>query len=176
MRQVFADTFYWVALVNPGDAFHARVTTVSRTLGSARLVTTDEVLIEMLNWFCRWGPQWRNEAATLVHDVRSDPNVDVLPQTRADFDAALALYKARPDKAYSVTDLPLDGRTAGAGHFRGIDQRSSFHPRRVHHLVPLVPAPRPGAGAVPGRRGLLGDKDPRRPLLDVIAARTKRWP
>jgi predicted nucleic acid-binding protein len=28
----------------------------------------------------------------------------VLPQTRADFDAALALYEARPDKAYSLTD------------------------------------------------------------------------
>jgi predicted nucleic acid-binding protein len=28
----------------------------------------------------------------------------VLPQTRADFDAALALYEARPDKGYSLTD------------------------------------------------------------------------
>jgi predicted nucleic acid-binding protein len=30
--------------------------------------------------------------------------VGVLPQTRADFDAALALYEARPDKGYSLTD------------------------------------------------------------------------
>ena len=36
--------------------------------------------------------------------MRSDPDVDVLPQTRADFDAALALYEARPDKEYSMTD------------------------------------------------------------------------
>ena len=76
----------------------------SRTLGSVRLVTTDEVLTEVLNHFSGLGPYWRGKAAALVHDVRSDPDVDVLPQTRADFDAALALYEARPDKGYSLTD------------------------------------------------------------------------
>jgi predicted nucleic acid-binding protein len=100
----FVDAFYWVALLNPGDASHARVTSFSRNLGSARLLTTDEVLTEALNWFSRSGPYWRGKAATLIHDLRNDPVVDVLPQTRADFDAALALYEARPDKAYSLTD------------------------------------------------------------------------
>jgi predicted nucleic acid-binding protein len=104
MRSLFADTFYWVAPLNPGDAFHARITNFGTTLTSARLITTDEVLTEALNWFCRWGPRWRGEAATLTHDLRSDPDVDVLPQTRADFDAALALYEVRPDKGYSLTD------------------------------------------------------------------------
>jgi predicted nucleic acid-binding protein len=61
-------------------------------------------LAEVLNWFSGGGPYWRGKAATFVHDVRSDPDVDVLPQTRADFDAALALYEARPDKGYSLTD------------------------------------------------------------------------
>ncbi len=80
MRSLFADTFYWVALLNPGDGFHARVTAFSGTLGSARVITTDEVLIEVLNWFCRWGPRWRAEAATLIHDLRSDP--DAVPDAR----------------------------------------------------------------------------------------------
>jgi uncharacterized protein len=103
-RMLFADTFYWVALLNPRDAFHARVTSFNNNLGTARVVTTDEVLTEVLNWFSCFGRRWRKEAATLVHDLRSDPDVDVLPQTRADFDAALALYEARPDKEYSLTD------------------------------------------------------------------------
>jgi predicted nucleic acid-binding protein len=68
------------------------------------LVTSVEVLTEVLNHFSHLGPVWRATVATLVHDVRNDPNVDVLPQTRADFDAALALYGARPDKDYSLTD------------------------------------------------------------------------
>ena len=103
-RMLFADTFYWIALLNPGDASHPRVTAFGRGLGTARLVTTDEVLTEVLNWFSRSGPHWRREATTLIHDLRSDPNVNVLPQTRADFDAALALYEARHDKAHSLTD------------------------------------------------------------------------
>jgi hypothetical protein len=41
---LFADAFSWVALLNPGDAFHARVTSFSCTLGGAHLLTTDEVL------------------------------------------------------------------------------------------------------------------------------------
>ena len=103
-RMLFADAFYWVALINPRDAFHKRVTSFNSSLGTTRVVTTDEVLTEVLNWYSRFGPRWRSEAATLVHDLRSDPDVDVLPQTRADFDAALALYEARPDKEYSLTD------------------------------------------------------------------------
>ena len=51
-------------------------------------------------------------------DVRSAPDVDVLPQTRADFDAALALYEARSDKAYSLTDC----RSMGALRALGVSE------------------------------------------------------
>jgi predicted nucleic acid-binding protein len=101
---LFADTFYWVAVLSPRDPFHARVMSWGRNLATTRLITTDEVVTEVLNWFSGAGPYWRGKAATFVHHLRSDPDVDVLPQTRADFDAALALYEARPDKGYSLTD------------------------------------------------------------------------
>ena len=42
-RTLFADAFYWVALIFPRDTFHARVRSFSASLGPARLVTTDEV-------------------------------------------------------------------------------------------------------------------------------------
>jgi predicted nucleic acid-binding protein len=103
-RSLFADSFYWIALLFPRDAFHAAVVSFSRALSSVSLVTTDEVLTEVLNHFAGLGPYWRSKVAALVHDLRSDPHMDVLPQTRADFDAALALYEARPDKEYSLTD------------------------------------------------------------------------
>ena len=99
----FADTFYWIALIFPRDAFHSAVTAFSRSLGPIRLVT-DEVLSEVLSHFAGLGPYWRVKVGALVHDVRSDPDVEVLPQTRADFDAALALYEGRLDKDYSLTD------------------------------------------------------------------------
>jgi predicted nucleic acid-binding protein len=40
----------------------------------------------------------------MVRDILGDPTTQVLPQTSADFAAALALYEARPDKGYSATD------------------------------------------------------------------------
>ena len=94
----------WDCVAVAHDAFHAAVTSFSRGLASVRVVTTDEVLTEVLSHFAGLGPYWRAKVAALVHDVRSDPVIDVLPQTRADFDAALALYEARPDKEYSFTD------------------------------------------------------------------------
>ncbi len=134
-RTLFADTFYWIALIFPRDAFHAAVVSFSQTLGSVGLVTTDEVLAEVLSHFAGLGPDWRGNAATLVHDVRSDPDVDVLPQTRTDFDAALALYEARPDRGVQPDRLPVDAGHEEAGPDRGPDERSSFHPGRVHDLV-----------------------------------------
>src|SRR4051794_807209 len=103
-RTLFADAFYWVALIFPRDTYHARVRSFSAALGPARLVTTDEVLTEVLNHFSHLGPIWRGKAVAPVRGVRNNPGVDVLPQTRADFDNALALYAARPDKDYSLTD------------------------------------------------------------------------
>ncbi len=103
-RVLFADTFYWIALLNPRDAFHTAVLAYSRTLATARVVTTDEVFAEALNYGSDAGPYWRGLAAAQVPDLRTDPAIDVPPQTRADFDAALALYEARPDKDYSLTD------------------------------------------------------------------------
>ena len=47
--------------------------------GQARLITTDEVLTEVLNWFSRSGPVAR-EASTLVHDLRSDPTWTCFPK------------------------------------------------------------------------------------------------
>ena len=103
-RLLFADTFYWVALLNPRDAFHSTVMSYSQTLGSARIVTTDEVFTEILNFWSGYGPYWRGSAVAQVRDLRYDQSIDVLPQTRTDFDHALALFEARPDKGYSLTD------------------------------------------------------------------------
>lgn len=115
VRNLFADSFYWIALLFPRDVHHGSVVALSRKLGTAQLLTTDEALSEVLNHFCRFGPYWRFKAAALVHQVRSDPQVEVLPQTRADFDAAVAFYESRSDKEYSLVDCRsmLAARAAG---------------------------------------------------------------
>ena len=46
MTIAFADTFLWLALVHPRDAWHQRVTAYLDAY-AGRLVTTDWVLVEL---------------------------------------------------------------------------------------------------------------------------------
>jgi uncharacterized protein len=100
----FADTFYWLALARPRDPWHTAARQWAAANSGMRIFTTDEVLTEFLNALSGTGPAGRAYAAAVVRDLRTDPSVIVLPQTRADFDAALALYETRLDKSYSLTD------------------------------------------------------------------------
>jgi uncharacterized protein len=100
----FADSFYWIALANPADAWHARVGLWRQAHPSDRLVTTEEVLSEVLTWFAGTEPAGRAHAAATIRDILADVSVHVIPQTTNGFLAALALYEARPDKGYSLTD------------------------------------------------------------------------
>jgi len=46
MTVVFADTFLWLALVHPKDAYHVRATTYLDSF-TGKIVTTDWVLVEV---------------------------------------------------------------------------------------------------------------------------------
>jgi predicted nucleic acid-binding protein len=104
MRRIFADTFYRIAVLSPRDQAHARVVALSRTLQPAQIITTDEVLTEFLNYFADRGDFQRRAAACMVERMRTDRAMRVIPQTRDGFLAGLRLYRARPDKGYSLTD------------------------------------------------------------------------
>ena len=104
MRTVFADTFYWIALLNPNDQAHPRAVSVSKGLGAVMIVTTEEVLTEFLNYFGTRGPFFRGAAVRLVDRMQSDRMIEVAPQNHHGFLAGCGLYQARPDKGYSLTD------------------------------------------------------------------------
>jgi predicted nucleic acid-binding protein len=59
MSQVFADTGYWIALLNPRDELHKLAREVSATLGSTQIVTGEWVLTELLNCLVERGTQLR---------------------------------------------------------------------------------------------------------------------
>ena len=41
MKRVFADTGYWVALVNPGDQLHQKAQKLSKKIGSLYIFTSE---------------------------------------------------------------------------------------------------------------------------------------
>jgi predicted nucleic acid-binding protein len=104
MKAIFADTFYWVALTNKLDALHEQALALPRSLGSPRIITTEEVITEYLNSFADWGEHFRSKATGNVRGILALPTVTVVAHTHESFVAGLALYEARPDKGYSMTD------------------------------------------------------------------------
>ena len=67
-------------------------------------MTTQIVLIEALNFMARMGEFRRRFAAQMVERLRDDPDVEIVPQTDAQFRAAVEHYAARPDQRWSLTD------------------------------------------------------------------------
>ena len=62
------------------------------------------MLDEFLAHYSGHGPVLRNLAAATVEKAMANPLVIVRPQSHQSFLDGLALFKARPDKEYSLTD------------------------------------------------------------------------
>ncbi|MBC6473630.1 MAG: type II toxin-antitoxin system VapC family toxin [Hormoscilla sp. GM102CHS1] len=104
MRTVFVDTFYWVSFTNPKDPLHQQTVEIERSMQGVRLVTTEVVLIELLNYFCSYGSLMRQKTAMIVHRILKNPTIEVVPHSAELFSAGLELYENRLDKGYSLTD------------------------------------------------------------------------
>ena len=77
MRTVFADTFYFIALVNPSDATHDRA--VELTAGNAvRMLTTEWVLTELADGLAK-SPRGRMEFLATLADLQTDDDATIIP-------------------------------------------------------------------------------------------------
>ena len=104
MRTLFADSGYWIALLFSRDQLHERAREVAAGLGSVAIVTTQMALAEALNHLAGEGERLRNLAAQTVRELEVRPDVKIVPQTDAQFKAALKRYAARSDQRWSLTD------------------------------------------------------------------------
>ncbi len=104
MKVVFADSNYWVAIINPRDQLNQLAIRMTDDLGAVRIVTSEMVLVEVLNHFARGGPEARKSAVDLVVRLRNNPNVDAVPQTSPRFHAAMDRYTTRSDQSWGLVD------------------------------------------------------------------------
>jgi predicted nucleic acid-binding protein len=104
MKRVFADTGYWVAVLNPADELHLKALEVSRGLGAVRIYTTEMVLVEVANMLGKAGEEFRVLVQQTITSLRQNPNVTIGPQTSTMFREALDFYAAHRDKNWSLTD------------------------------------------------------------------------
>ncbi len=125
---MFADTGYWAALQDTRDRLHAMALALTREIGPRRIVTTQMVLVEVLNMFASRGEQQRRLAREVVERAGRSLDVEIVPQTPAQFRAATERYAERPDQTWSLTDcasfivMEERGITDALAHDRDFEQ------------------------------------------------------
>ena len=101
---IFLDTAYVIARTNTRDQWYARATHWDAWLRRERrrLVTTELIRLEIGDGLA--SVRLRQYAVGILELLRTDADVDVVPASSALFADALALYRARPDQAWGLTD------------------------------------------------------------------------
>lgn len=94
MKDVFADTFYFLALLNRRDPHHERAVTASR-IPDLRIVTTEFVLLELADALCK--PNGRRFWPSVTWWNRTQPSDWFAPQ-RNYFNAGESCMRTVPTK------------------------------------------------------------------------------
>lgn len=70
----------------------------------AVIVTSEMVLVELLNHIAEYGREKRREVGEMVKGLNRNPNVEIVQQTSEQFWAAIDYYESRLDKGWGITD------------------------------------------------------------------------
>jgi predicted nucleic acid-binding protein len=101
MTSVFADSFYYIALLNPADRYHGAAIEATRAL-SGPVLTTAWVLTEVADALC--APSVRGRTHALLRRVLADSNTTVIVDAVPWLERGVELYGRRSDKSWSLTD------------------------------------------------------------------------
>lgn len=104
MKTLFADTGYWIAILNPADALRIKAVSLSNALEPFQIVTSEMVFTEVLNSFSKRESAFRKAAAQFVRQSFENSRIEVISHTNDLFQQSLNLYEKRADKAWSLTD------------------------------------------------------------------------
>jgi uncharacterized protein len=104
MKIVFVDSFYWIGLINPKDQWHSITVEARKSYALAKFLTTEAVLIEVLNYFSTYDARFRLISSQVTRTILDDPDIEVLPINSSLFLSGLNLYEQRLDKGYSMVD------------------------------------------------------------------------
>src|SRR5437879_5783703 len=99
MNEVFVDTSYWLAALNPQDTFHSQAMQLPRP---SRMVTTRAVQLEVMDALS--SPRRRAIAVQFWQDANKDPSLIIVAIDDSLLFRAVALFQSRVDKAWSLTD------------------------------------------------------------------------
>ena len=97
----FADTYYFLALLNPTDPDFQRAVDLTPT-STDTMFTTEWVLMELADALCK--ARHRQAFSALYQSLLTRSQVRIVNADHELFEEAFDLYKNRPDKDWSLTD------------------------------------------------------------------------
>jgi len=104
LKQVFVDTSYVYALINPNDQWHARAVTCQETLAAENrlLITSEFVLTEIADGLSAIA--FREAASLTIRLFQSRRDVEIVAASPSLFSDGLNLFENRLDKTWGLTD------------------------------------------------------------------------
>ena len=104
MREVFADTGYWIAVIDPEDDLRGATMAALDALGVARVVTTTAVLTEVLSHFSDSVGSARAYVTAVLRRVYEGDAVAIVRDSDELYSAGLEMYGRYLDKQWSHVD------------------------------------------------------------------------
>ena len=101
MKAVFADTSFYIALLNTRDEHHQNAKQFV-TDYKGDFLTSAWIIAELANFLCQVSN--RSLFVSLYEDLRKDPRVTIIPLSNHLHEAGIDLYSKRQDKDWSLTD------------------------------------------------------------------------
>ena len=101
MRTAFADTFYFLALLDSKEKQHGKAVTAAQDR-SLRLATTEWVLAEFGDAYC--DPADRADFISLYRGLTKNARVKIIPADTALFQRGVEFFEQHKDKKWSLTD------------------------------------------------------------------------
>ena len=101
MKVAFADTFYFLGLLNERDPAHQRAIAASKDPNQL-FITTEFVLLELADALSK--PPLREEFEAVYTLIQNTPSFSIVPASGELFRRGLALYCERADKEWQLTD------------------------------------------------------------------------
>ena len=153
MTSLFADTFYYLAVLTPGDAAHEDALVLSRKR-RVHMVTTAWVLTEVGDAMA--ASSQRRPFLAFLAGIKSSPSVTIVPPPADLFDAGIDLFWPPPRQGLVVDRLHFLRGNGAARSQRCVVGRSPFSAGRVQRPVGeglTCPSGRIGLLAEIGRRG-----------------------
>jgi predicted nucleic acid-binding protein len=135
MSEVFADSFYYLALLNPSDRFHTALQATNAL--NRQIVTTLWVLMEVADALS--APAVRRRTHQFLHRAGADANTVVIMDKAPWFSRGVELFGKRLDKSWSLTDCISFEVMADRGILEALTGDHHFIQAGFRTLLPSKP-------------------------------------